>query len=187
LTSRKSDIYTDPNAAGERCILLCRACLGEPHLANAAMQGALKPPERTDGRGPLNSVVALTQSNGGCVEHPEFIVYKEAQALPEYAIWYTHHECCLCTHCIARARTVVFVCVGAIAASSLHATVSPRSTANQAARHLASHFPNAPAPDRITLLKHIGHAFEDVSGDTRVSEIMHTLRDEQYVYFKMAS
>jgi hypothetical protein len=44
-----------------------------------------KPPDRPDGRGPLNSVVALTQAEGGCVEHPEFIVYQEAQTLPECA------------------------------------------------------------------------------------------------------
>ena len=84
------------------------------------------------------------------------------------------------------------MCVGAIAASSLHATVSPRSTANQAARHLASHFPNAPAPDRITLLKHkgAGHAFEEVRGDTRVSDIMEygiELHNQQFIYFRMAS
>ena len=30
--SSKSDIYTKPNNAGERCILVARVCLGEPHF-----------------------------------------------------------------------------------------------------------------------------------------------------------
>ena len=38
-------------------------------------------------------------SEGGCVEHPEFIVFKETQALPEYAVWYRHEAGCHCTHC----------------------------------------------------------------------------------------
>ena len=57
------------------------------------------PPERSDGRGPLLSLVAVTQAEGGCVEHPEFVVYKETQSLPQYAIWYQHSARCQCTHC----------------------------------------------------------------------------------------
>ena len=97
--SSKSDIYTTPNAAGERCILICRVCLGEGSLTKESCPSVTRPPERPDGRGPLNSIVAVTQSNGGCVEHPEFIVFKEAQALPEFAIWYKHRAGCQCTHC----------------------------------------------------------------------------------------
>ena len=33
---------------------------------------------------------ALTVAEGGAVEHPEFIVYKDSQVLPEYLITYTH-------------------------------------------------------------------------------------------------
>ena len=58
------------------------------------------PPPRTSGNpGRLNSVVGLTAAAGGRLEHPEYIVYKEAQALPEYAIWYRHGVACACTHC----------------------------------------------------------------------------------------
>ena len=81
----KSDIYTKPNAEGERCVVVVRAALGEAHRTKVPMRNANKPPDRSDGRGPLNSVVALTQAAGGCVEHPEFIVYKEAQTLPQCA------------------------------------------------------------------------------------------------------
>jgi ubiquitin len=58
------------------------------------------PPERDDGRGPLNSLVALTKgAEGGSVEHREYVVYKETQALPQYAVWYVHDDTCRCTHC----------------------------------------------------------------------------------------
>ena len=83
--SSKSDIYTKPNAAGERCVLVVRTVLGEPHKTKVPMKTAQLPPDRPDGRGPLNSVVALTEAEGGCVEHPEFIVYKEAQTLAQCA------------------------------------------------------------------------------------------------------
>ena len=75
--SSKSDIYT------KRCALLVRACLGEPHTAKTPMREALRPPERPDKRGPLSSVVAATVGQGGGVEHPEFIVYKDSQTLPQ--------------------------------------------------------------------------------------------------------
>ena len=99
--SSKSDIYTTPNAAGERCILITRVCLGEASIATTPCQQATRPPERMDGRGPLNSIVAATMSDNGCVEHPEFIVFKEAQALSEYAVWYRHEADCNCTHCFS--------------------------------------------------------------------------------------
>jgi len=98
--SSKSDIYTKPNPAGERCILVVRACLGEAYLCSEPMRRSLRPPERPDGRGALSSVIALTTTGGGCVEHPEYIVYKESQTLVEYAIWYKHRPSCRCTHCI---------------------------------------------------------------------------------------
>ena len=70
--SSKSDIYTTPAAAsGERCVLITRVALGEAHQAKEACPSATRPPERRDGRGPLNSIVAVTQGNGGCVEYPE--------------------------------------------------------------------------------------------------------------------
>lgn len=74
VNSSKSDIYTAANAAGERCILVARVCLGEAALAKEACPDVTRPPERPDNRGPLNSIVAVPQVGGGCVEHPEFIV-----------------------------------------------------------------------------------------------------------------
>jgi ubiquitin len=98
--SSKSDIYTAPNAAGERCMLVVRTCLGEPHKATRAEKNMTAPPPRTFGNpGRLNSVVGLTQAAGGKLQHPEYIVYKDTQALPEFAIWYRHAAECACTHC----------------------------------------------------------------------------------------
>lgn len=105
--SSKSDIYTKPNAAGERCVLVVRACLGEAHYEKTgAALNWLKPPERPDGRGPLSSLVAVTRDRGGCVEHPEYIVYKETQTLPQFTIWYKHAESChwCAPACLLRAR-----------------------------------------------------------------------------------
>lgn len=98
----KSDIYTttaDGEVGGERAIFVMRACLGECHETRAPMREATRPPERADGKGPLDSVRALTQGVGGCVEHPEFMVYKSTQVLPMYLIRYRHRDGCRCTHC----------------------------------------------------------------------------------------
>ena len=99
LNSSKSDLYTRPNAHGERCVLLVRACLGETHWAEQPMRGAMRPPDRPDGRGPLNSISAVTIVDGGCVEYPEFIAFDKGQTLPQFAIWYKHAPLCKCTHC----------------------------------------------------------------------------------------
>ena len=108
--SSKSDIYTTPNANGERCIMLVRACLGEPQDTKVPMPDARKPGERPDGRGAYNSIVAKTQAEGGCVEHPEFVVFDKGQALPEYAIWYKHLSTCWCTHCVSREVRMMLIC-----------------------------------------------------------------------------
>jgi hypothetical protein len=86
LNSSKSDIYTTPNAEGERCILVVRAALGQLHETTVPMQLAVMPLERSDMRGPLSSVMALKQSEGGCVEHSDFIVYNSAATLAEFAL-----------------------------------------------------------------------------------------------------
>ena len=97
--SSKSDIYTDVNQQGERCILLVRVCVGEASMAKEYDKKLRMLPERSDGRGPLSLVVAVTQNHGGAVEYPEVVVYQAAQALSQYAIWYTHASDCKCTHC----------------------------------------------------------------------------------------
>ena len=109
--SSKSDIYTKPLVDGEhadeRCMLVVRACLGEPHYVSRPYDLVQNPPinwrmppERPDRRGPLSSVVGVTTANGGQLDHPEFIVYDKRQTLPQFAIWYKHKPACFCTHCV---------------------------------------------------------------------------------------
>ena len=95
----KADIYTTANDAGERCTFIMRACLGEVHETKVAMQTVTRAPERADQKGPLDSVRAIVIADGGAVEHPEFIVYKDNQVLPEYLMTYKHRQSCKCTHC----------------------------------------------------------------------------------------
>ena len=100
--SSKSDIYTKPDLPGRpgmRCILVTRVCLGEPYRAAHSDQLMRKPPDRADETGPLSSVVGLTEAEGGELAHREYIVYKEGQTLPQYAVWYRHERGCQCTHC----------------------------------------------------------------------------------------
>ena len=78
--SARSDIYTTPDEKGQRCMLVVRACLGEAHYASRPCQRSARPPERKDGRGPLSSVVARVLGDGGVVEYPEYVVFKETQA-----------------------------------------------------------------------------------------------------------
>lgn len=98
--SSKSDLYTKPNAAGERCILLVRATLGEPARLTSPQPNLLMPPERPDKRGPLSSVVGMTTAEGGRLQHREYIVYHTAHTLPQFAIWYKHAQGCGCTNCV---------------------------------------------------------------------------------------
>jgi len=98
--SSKSDIYTTESDNQERCVLVVRTCLGEAYAARQRHRDYLMPPERPDGKGALNSVVALTKNQGGVVEHSEYIIYQSAQCLPQYAIWYKHSDSCECTHCL---------------------------------------------------------------------------------------
>ena len=110
--SSKSDQYATPNAAGERGILLARVCLGEPHYTNLPMQTATIPPTRPDGVTVYDSVIARSTEEGGCVQFPEYIVYREAQMMPQFVITYTHEPRCKCASCVDPESSQIFVCVG---------------------------------------------------------------------------
>ena len=97
--SSKSDNYTKPDAQGLRCLLVVRVCLGEPHRADQKDHTIKLPPDRADSRGPKNSVIGLVEAEGGPLKFREYVVYKETQSLPQFAIWYRHSEGCQCTHC----------------------------------------------------------------------------------------
>ena len=77
-TASKSDIYTSPDASNDRYMFLSRVALGETYNTRQAMRNIWKPPMRDDKRGLYNSVRAMKQSDGGCVEYLEYIIYKGA-------------------------------------------------------------------------------------------------------------
>ena len=134
--------------------MLVRACLGEPQYTKEAMASARKPNERPDGRGAYNSIVARTMQEGGCVEHPEYIVFDKAQALPEYAIWYKHRSECWCTHCVNKSLGVTLVC----GAQSETVSITGLTTA-KAIKQKASQLFNVPIDDMDKVVNVFGAPF----------------------------
>jgi hypothetical protein len=105
--SSKADRYTEPaegRIGGERQMLVARVCLGATHITATQMTTATMPPERPDGKAPLDSVTAEMrdppQGRNGVVDFREYIVYQGAQALPEYCITYVHEQGCRCARCV---------------------------------------------------------------------------------------
>ena len=74
------------------------AMVAEVERVAKSRPDAQKPSDRECGRA-HDSVQALTIDEGGIVEHPKFVMSKEANALPHFLINYQHRETCLCTHC----------------------------------------------------------------------------------------
>ena len=60
--------------------------------------------DREDGKGPYDSHTALKRADGGCVDHMEFIMFKEQRALVRFLIFYKHKETCQCKDCLFRRR-----------------------------------------------------------------------------------
>jgi large subunit ribosomal protein L40e len=98
----KADRYSEPSggaAGGERSVLMARVCLGATHVTRVSMPTATMPPDRQDGKAPLDSVTAEKATQGGAVDLREYVVYTASQALPEYRIWYKHDQRCECARC----------------------------------------------------------------------------------------
>ena len=82
-SNSKSDIYTVPDLPhqpGLRCLLVVRVCLGEPYRALHSDPGMKRPPDRPYGKGPLSSVVGMTER--GMLAHREYIVSRESTSTP---------------------------------------------------------------------------------------------------------
>ena len=104
----KADLYTDANLKTpesskqeERKIIVIRAALGDCFRTTQGMPLCTYPPDDCDGR-PMDSVVAETQANGGCVDHLEVMLYKETQMLPVAVVTYRHDWNCVCALCKRR-------------------------------------------------------------------------------------
>ena len=103
----KSDIYASAPAggAGERCVLLMRACLGKPFYARKELPELTRPPRECDcivGVRRDEQIPADLEDGGGCgeLDHREYVVYDPAATLPEFQIWYHHADGCACRKCV---------------------------------------------------------------------------------------
>lgn len=102
----KADRYVKPERGAppdaHLCMILARVCLGKTHVTKEKTPSLHLPPDRDDHPAPapsLDSVTAEVQARGGCVDYREYIVYKGAQANPEYCVWYEHAPSCMCAKC----------------------------------------------------------------------------------------
>lgn len=91
--SSKADFYAKPDAAGTRSIIIARVLLGNSYATKEKMPKQHRAPDEH------HSVQAIARSEGGCVDHQEYIVYKEQQALPLYVLRYRHAQTCACALC----------------------------------------------------------------------------------------
>lgn len=100
----KADLYSGPTPfkrdTGKLCVLVARVALGEALASHVPLQDLRMPPERPNMRHPYDSVWAPKRSEGGCVDHREYIIYKDSQAIPVYRIWYRHDTDCECARCV---------------------------------------------------------------------------------------
>lgn len=107
----KADAYTErwdewegrPNCeipSELRCLLVARVALGEVFEMFEADSSLRRPPV-----GPnevrCDSVLGVPRQRGGVVDYDEFVIYKQAQAAPQFIVDYKHTECCTCRSCMA--------------------------------------------------------------------------------------
>ena len=112
----KSDFYTtcDQCAAtlsadgkchhptGIRCMIVTQVLLGQTCPETQGDSNRMRARDREDGKGPYDSHTALKRADGGCVDHMEFIIFKEQRALVRFVIFYKHKETCQCKDCLFR-------------------------------------------------------------------------------------
>jgi len=79
-------------------MLLCRVLLGQTLRTDQSCRGIRKPPDQEDGT-PYDSITALTRQEGGIVDMQEYVVFKEAHALPMFLVSYRHSSTCECHLC----------------------------------------------------------------------------------------
>jgi len=84
-----------------RCLLIARVALGEIHEQRTPDSTLRRPPLGPDGSR-YDSVMGVPRRRGGCVDYDEFIVYKSAQATPQFLVEYEHLPSCRCCFCSGR-------------------------------------------------------------------------------------
>ena len=108
----KSDMYTTcdqctadekcHHPTGIRCMIVAQVLLGRTRAVTEKDRNRMRAHDREDGKGPYDSHTALKRADGGCVDHMEFIIFKEQRALVRFVIFYKHKETCQCKDCFFR-------------------------------------------------------------------------------------
>lgn len=107
----KADQYTQKWADWERhpsctvpaelrCMLVARIGLGQIYEATVSDQTLRRPPLGEDGIR-CDSVLGVPRERGGSVDFDEFVIYKSAQATPQFVIEYEHKLECQCRTCVS--------------------------------------------------------------------------------------
>ena len=81
---------------------MARVIVGDAHYTRDTMQKANRAPDDPNTKKPKDSVVAYGKPEGGCVDFPEIITYKDGQALPLFVLSYSHKAGCKCAECRKR-------------------------------------------------------------------------------------
>lgn len=92
--SSKSDAYATPAADGSRTLIVARVLLGNAHIARESMRNQERAP---DGYHSICGVKRVDE--GGALDHREYVIFKDPQALPLFAVHYRHHSECKCATC----------------------------------------------------------------------------------------
>ena len=102
----KADLYcgSRPHARPDAAMkmLLCAVGLGRAHTARKPLRDMPVPkiPGPNGGCVTYDSVVAESRAGGGAVDHREYAVFSEQQALPVAVVAYHHDRACRCSRCL---------------------------------------------------------------------------------------
>merc|ERR1712216_806523 len=106
----KCDLYCKPSMAGSKKhvpskMILSRVLLGKIFVAKNKCEHLSRPPldnsrgKDAPGDGLFDSVMGECKSRGGVVDHREFCIFHQYQAVPVAVIDYQHRACCECNLC----------------------------------------------------------------------------------------
>jgi len=92
--SSKSDAYATEDHEGVRTLILARVLLGNTYVAREPMRDLPRAPDDHQ------SICGVRQcGEGGVLDHREYVIFKDPQALPLFAVRYRHLPECRCAVC----------------------------------------------------------------------------------------
>jgi len=108
----KADMYTTcdlctgtsrecRHPTGQRCMMLAQVLLGSSYPVQQADSHRTRARER-EGGGVYDSHTALKKDLGGCVDHMEYVIFRDRMALVRFLIYYRHAASCNCKDCFHR-------------------------------------------------------------------------------------